>query len=96
MIIQIGREAYSPTHIFDKVPNRLATKPSMKLDKNVFKISGNKKCPKTTFIVGSIMKFKYMIRKQMEDSRIVYDHDTGNGAPEEEEEEDDTESEDED
>jgi hypothetical protein len=92
MILPTGPEAYLPARIFDKVPNRLATKPAMKLETKVFKTPDHEKYPRANFIVGSIMKFHYRTRKQMEETKMVYDRDAGDNAPVEEEEEDDGET----
>ena len=95
MILPVGPETYLPPRLFDKVKDRMALKPAMKLDKDQFSTPDNPKCPKTSFIVGSIMKFRFATRKEMEDSKMVYDRDGdpkmqgGKPAPKEEEEDDD-------
>lgn len=89
MIITSGPEMYLPPRIFDKIPNRLAIKPALVIEKPTFKTPDNPKCPKGSFIISSIMKFKFGTKKAMEDTKIVYDRDGGNGAPIEEEEEED-------
>ena len=96
MILNVGPEAYLPPRIFDKVKDRMALKPTMKLDKDQFKAPDNPKSPKTSFIVGSIMKFHFATRKEMEDSKMVYDRDGDpktQGKKPAKEDEDDGESE---
>ena len=85
---------YLPPRIFDKVPNCLATKPAMRIVKPTFKPSDNPNCPKTGFILCNIMKFRFGLKKSMEDTKMIYDRDGGNGAPIEEEEEEEDEDED--
>jgi hypothetical protein len=96
IVLTVGPEAYLPPRLFDKIKDRMALKPAMKLEKDVFKTPDNEKSPKTSFVVGSIMKFHYRTRKQMEETKMVYDRDAGNVKPAEkkETEEDDSEADD--
>jgi hypothetical protein len=89
MILPNGPEMYLPPRIFDKVTDRLALKPKMTVGKPKFKAPDNTKCPKNSFIISSIMKFRFGVKKSMEDTKMVYDRDGGNGAPPVEEEDED-------
>lgn len=89
MIIPGTPEMYLPPTLSDRVKDRVVLKTAMKVEKNVFKIPDNEKCPKTNFIVSSILRLNFRTRKQMEDTKIVLDRDEGNGAPIEDDDDDD-------
>ena len=97
IILPVGPEAYLPPRLFDKIKDRVALKPPMKLDTNQFHTSDKQNCPKTSFIIGSILKFHFKVRKGMEASKMIYDREgdsmTQGEQPADEEDEDGDEEE---
>ena len=87
-----------PPMVYDKVVAQIdiktRIKAPLKMDKETFEVPNNPKSPKTSFIVGSIIKFKYFTRQDLEDSKLEYDRDGFSKEAvdklDEEEEEDDS------
>ena len=71
-----GPELYNHPLVQDKVKERLFRKEPLKIEKDVFKTPSNPKCPSNSFIINMVFaKFKFSVKKPMEDAKLCYDRD---------------------
>ena len=71
-----GPEAFLPPLIQDKVKDTLHRKKPLKIEKDVFKTPQHEKAPANSFIINVVCaKFKFVVKKPMEDTKPQYERD---------------------